>query len=336
MQLKFIKLLFLTLVFLSLPIFCLADNTFPSFPMAFWGNATINGELLPAGTTIRAYCNNNLIGEVTMVEDGIYGYIESTKNKLLVSSCDNDIPFKYLLLGSEENLTGGIEIKHTEGFISGATINKDLNFITTRSCDIPYGIGIQTWDDNHWGECTIVNCNNGYHQEGSNCVADVSEVPDTTPPVITLLGENPVNLYAGNSYTDAGAIASDDVDGDITSDIVVGGDTVDTSTVGTYVITYNVLDVAGNPADELTRTVNVSETSGGGGGGGGGGGYTPSTTSSSAIQGDINGDDKVDKYDFALMMSAWGQTGANESDLNGDNKVDKYDFALLMSKWSTM
>lgn len=69
-------------------------------------------------------------------------------------------------------------------------------------------------------------------------------------------------------------------------------------------------------------------------GGGGGGSYTSPTTPSPTTQGDINGDDKVDKYDFALMMAAWGQTGVNSSDLNGDNKVDKYDFALLMLNWS--
>ena len=84
--------------------------------------------------------------------------------------------------------------------------------------------------------------------------------PDTTPPVITLLGESEVNVEVGSSYEDAGATAEDDVDGDITGDIVVGGDTVDTDTPGTYVITYNVSDAALNPAEEVTRTVNVVDT----------------------------------------------------------------------------
>jgi len=52
------------------------------------------------------------------------------------------------------------------------------------------------------------------------------------------------------------------------------------------------------------------------------------------VKGDINKDKKVDKYDFALMMSNWSKTGINNSDLNNDNKVDKYDFALLMLNWS--
>ncbi|HUW24019.1 MAG TPA: DUF5011 domain-containing protein [Patescibacteria group bacterium] len=83
-------------------------------------------------------------------------------------------------------------------------------------------------------------------------------LPDTTPPVITLVGPDTINLFVGDTYTDLGATAFDNVDGDITDQIMVGGDTVDTNTPGTYVITYNVKDVAGNPAGEVVRTVIVS------------------------------------------------------------------------------
>jgi len=82
--------------------------------------------------------------------------------------------------------------------------------------------------------------------------------PDTEAPVITLNGAANVNLELGDSYSDAGATATDNVDGNLTSSIVVGGDTVDTNTVGSYVITYNVSDVAGNAATEVTRTVTVN------------------------------------------------------------------------------
>lgn len=59
------------------------------------------------------------------------------------------------------------------------------------------------------------------------------------------------------------------------------------------------------------------------------------TTLKPRIVGDINDDGKVDKYDFALMMSDWGKTGLNiPSDLNQDGKVDKYDFSLLMANWT--
>lgn len=74
----------------------------------------------------------------------------------------------------------------------------------------------------------------------------------------------------------------------------------------------------------------INIPSGGGGGNSGGGGGTPPPTPKT---GDINSDSKVDKYDFAMLMASWGQTGSNSSDLNHDNKVDKYDFALLMLNW---
>ena len=45
-------------------------------------------------------------------------------------------------------------------------------------------------------------------------------VVDTTLPVITLTGEATVTIEVGSTYTDAGATATDNYDGDITSSIV--------------------------------------------------------------------------------------------------------------------
>ncbi len=82
--------------------------------------------------------------------------------------------------------------------------------------------------------------------------------PDTVIPVITLLGDSVVNVVENTSYTDAGATALDDRDGDITSDIVVTNPVV-IGTTGAYTVRYNVQDEAGNSATEVTRTVNVIE-----------------------------------------------------------------------------
>lgn len=78
---------------------------------------------------------------------------------------------------------------------------------------------------------------------------------DTTPPVLTLVGDSSVTLTYGQPYTELGATWTDNFDGSGTA--TVGGDTVDPNTADTYVITYDYTDVAGNVGTQLTRTVVV-------------------------------------------------------------------------------
>jgi hypothetical protein len=77
-------------------------------------------------------------------------------------------------------------------------------------------------------------------------------------PVITLIGDASISLTQGDAYTEQGATATDTEDGDVTSTIVTGGDTVDTSTPGTYAVTYTVTDSDGNTT-VATRSVQVNE-----------------------------------------------------------------------------
>ena len=48
-------------------------------------------------------------------------------------------------------------------------------------------------------------------------------------------------------------------DGDISANIVTVNN-VDTSIIGSYIVTYNVSDISGNDAIQVTRTVNVTDT----------------------------------------------------------------------------
>ena len=80
---------------------------------------------------------------------------------------------------------------------------------------------------------------------------------DTTAPEIRLIGASPMEVNQGETFTDPGATASDDVDGALSASIMVGGDTVDTDTPGDYTITYDVSDAAGNAAETVTRIVRV-------------------------------------------------------------------------------
>jgi hypothetical protein len=78
---------------------------------------------------------------------------------------------------------------------------------------------------------------------------------DSTAPIITLNGEAIATVNLNSTYTDAGATATDEVDGDLTSSIVTTG-VVNTSVEGNYIITYTVSDTSGNTAT-ATRQVTV-------------------------------------------------------------------------------
>src|SRR5258707_1752242 len=79
-------------------------------------------------------------------------------------------------------------------------------------------------------------------------------------PVITLNGAATMTLEChATTYTEQGAIASDACDTGLSS-ATVGGDTVNVNAPGTYHVTYNAVDASGNHADQVTRTVTVSDT----------------------------------------------------------------------------
>lgn len=80
---------------------------------------------------------------------------------------------------------------------------------------------------------------------------------DTTPPEITLLGDNPMELKKGETYSEPGATAMDNVDGEVAVSIQGA---VDTNQVGTYLVTYRASDNAGN-ASSVSRTVKVIDDS---------------------------------------------------------------------------
>jgi len=79
---------------------------------------------------------------------------------------------------------------------------------------------------------------------------------DTTPPELKLNGDAEIFINLGDTYVDQGVTATDDRDKDIQSRVVTTG-SVDNTKCGTYIITYNVSDEAGNPAPEVKRTVKV-------------------------------------------------------------------------------
>ncbi|WP_167859496.1 S-layer homology domain-containing protein [Paenibacillus cymbidii] len=93
-------------------------------------------------------------------------------------------------------------------------------------------------------------------QTGNESVHNRTVNIDKTAPVMTLVGPSSLRLTAGGGYTEDGATATDAGGSGVNGPIAVTG-TVYTSAPGTYVLRYNVSDLAGNAAAEVTRTVFV-------------------------------------------------------------------------------
>ncbi len=145
---------------------------------------------------------------------------------------------------------------------AGAIIySGDCSSTTAVAVDGDNTITFDSLSEGTYSNCKITVTDSSGNSSQALAVSEFTvvnrELPDITPPVITLNGDSIINLTVGDTYTDQGATCTDDTDA--TCSVVTGGDSVDTNTAGTYVITYNASDNAGNHATEVTRNVIVSE-----------------------------------------------------------------------------
>lgn len=83
----------------------------------------------------------------------------------------------------------------------------------------------------------------------------VVNIVDTSAPEITINGTNPTTIEINSTYSDLGATASDAIGG---ARPVVTTSNVDTSRIGTYLVTYVASDLSQNTSTS-TRTVNVAD-----------------------------------------------------------------------------
>jgi len=96
-------------------------------------------------------------------------------------------------------------------------------------------------------------------------------VRDTTKPILNVSMQN-ISVVAGTTYTytdpSVVASASDNIDGDITANIMITSDAfsaspgVYTAVPGVYTIVFNVSDASGNAAASVSRTVTVTTAAG--------------------------------------------------------------------------
>src|SRR5699024_2007012 len=123
---------------------------------------------------------------------------------------------------------------------------------------------------------------------------------DTEAPILTLNGDNPMELEVGSTYDEPGATAEDNVDGDVTEDIEITGE-VDTSTVGEYEVNYIVSDTVRKEATAITAVKNKEAA----------GNEATATRVVNVVEADGNGEDPEPEDTVAPVIS-----------LNGDNPME--------------
>ena len=131
---------------------------------------------------------------------------------------------------------------------SGDNTN-DLDYLDTSALVLDGGSSIRDTYDNN---ATLTLFAPG---QSNSLGANKSIVVLTTLPTISIGGSNPVNITAGETYTDEGATATDAVGTPLS--VSTTNTVPNPSTAGTYDVVYSATDAAGN-TQTATRTVNVA------------------------------------------------------------------------------
>lgn len=215
----------------------------------------IDGDLTPSIVTGGDTVNTNSVGSyvVTYNVSDAAGNNASEVIRTIVVNADSTAPVITLIGASVINLNVGDAYNEL-----GATATDNLDG------DISSNILITGFIDTAIAGTYFVNYNvsDATGNAANQVTRTVSVNADTSPPVIVLVGSSTVNLLVGDTYNEQGATATDNLDGNLTSSIVIAG-SVNTNNAGAYAVTYNVSDSAGNAAAAVIRTVNVSDPSSG-------------------------------------------------------------------------
>lgn len=180
------------------------------------------------------------IGEYTItysVTDGKHTYTA----KRLVTVVDTTPP-ELTLQGEAEMIVSGRELYEEPGYTAKDLYDGDLSDKVTV-------------EEKHDGDVHTLTYMVKDQSGNESTAVRTLTIKDIVAPVITLQGETEEYVSKGNTFTDAGYTAKDDLDGDLTDKVTVSGG-VDADTEGEYTLTYTVTDKAGNTGT-AQRTVTV-------------------------------------------------------------------------------
>ena len=209
----------------------------------------IDGDVTSSIITDSSSVNMNLVGSYSVT----YDVTDSVGNNAAqvirtVNVVDTTAPV-ITLIGSNPSTLEAATIYVEQGANASDSVDGDITAsIVTDSSNVNMNlIGIYN---------VTYNVTDSAGNNAAQVIRTVNVV-DTTAPVIILIGSNPFTVDIRGTYVERGFIATDSYDGDITSSVVVVSSDLNTGSIGTYHITYDVTDSAGNNATQVTRTVRV-------------------------------------------------------------------------------
>ena len=234
------------------------------------GSSLVGSIIVPSGQTywsVNVPLNQNTDNVFTAKAVDQVGNISGVSNSVIITEADpvaiiptielsgDPIVSSYTVSEAEARFASGLQFNTTNAdsvTVNGVSVAPGSAIVAASKADATT-LGLHVY--------TIIVTSSTGNVASKTVAYQVVEDPvqDTVAPVIVLLGSNPQTLTVGDSYVELGATALDNIDGDISSSIVIDASNVDMSSAGTYTVTYNVSDSSGNSAVEQTRTVVVKE-----------------------------------------------------------------------------
>lgn len=245
-------------------IFLSGDDSWPRVDTLVTDQAVIDAANYGPALTVEAW--------IKPASMGAYHRIVARNNSYFLDVSGDEIDFWMARQGEDAAyaVTDGVDLQagqwyHVAGVFTGTTIEVWVNGVRRASTDLGGSFLSRVPTTGDWlviGAAPWQNENfNGNIDEVriSTAVRFPQTQEDTTAPVISLNGPSTIHVPFGGPFFDP-VTASDDTDGDLTDALVITGDfPVDVNSPGAYVLTYNVSDAAGNPADAVVLTVIVDE-----------------------------------------------------------------------------
>ncbi len=213
-------------------------------------NDNLDGDLTTSINTVNSV-DENTVGDYTVTYDVTDpAGNQATQAVRTVHVVDTTLPIITLLGSNPQEVQASTTYSD-----AGATSSDNYDGDLTANINVTTNVDTSVVGT-YWVKYNVTDANGNAAVEVTRTV----NVVDTVAPIISLSGANLQTIEFGNAYTELGATAYDDFDGDISNNIVIGTSTLNVNVLGSYGVTYDVTDANTNAATQAVRTVNVVDS----------------------------------------------------------------------------